>query len=158
MKIEWKITKKRGNIRPMLSYSFFVESFEKELALPPIRVESSIAEPCDAWEEHCYPERNERAKTPVYNGLYTLEIVSHKGHLWTQKIRLPWRENNEYPEVEESFKKLRAVFEQELANANASCAMQTSHSLQISDAATQSIAPSILAERFLTFAKGSRSL
>lgn len=158
MKIEWTITKKRGNIRPMLHYCFVVESFERELALPPIRIESSIAEPLDACEEHCYPEKNERATSPLYNGFYMLEIVSHKGNLWPQKIRLPWREDNEYPEVEESFKKLRTVFEKELASANASVAMQKSSSLQITDTATQFVAPSILAERFLTFAKGNRQI
>lgn len=156
MKIEWSISKKRGNIRPMLSYCFVVESFERELALPPIRIKSNIAEPFDAWEEHCYPNKNERAAEPIYNGFYTLEIVSHKGHLWTQKIRLPWRENNEYPEVEESFKKLRTVFEEELANAHASDVIQKSASLEITDKATQLMAPSLLAERFLTFAKGTR--
>lgn len=153
MKIDWTISKKKGNIRPILSYSFIVESFEKELALPPVRIQSTIAEPFDAWEEHCYPKYNERAETPVFKGYYSLEIVSHKGHIWTQKIRLPWKEDNEYPEVEESFKILRTAFEKELARANASNAMEKSFSLQITDKASQCLAPHVLAERFLNFAK-----
>lgn len=156
MKIEWTITKKRGNLRPTLTYSFVIEKFEKELALPPIRIQSSIAEPFDVWEEHCYPNRNERAEEPIYKGYYHLEIVSHKGHVWTQKIRLPWRENNEYPEVEESFIKLRSAFEKELANANTSHAMEKTFSLQITDMATECMAPNVLAERFLSFARSGK--
>lgn len=158
MKIEWSIQKKRGNLRPTLSYSFIVEKFEKELALPPVRIISTIYEPLEAWQEHCYPEQYERADTPQYKEYYTLEIISHKGHLWPQKIRLPWREDNNYPEVEESFKRLRDAFESELARANASKPMEENASLQITDHANEVIAPAILAQRFLSFAKQSQNL
>ncbi len=157
MKIEWSITKKKGNFRPTLHYSFVVESFEKELALPPIRIKSFINEPLDVFEDYCYPNKNERAETPLYAGFYDIEIVSHKGRLWAQEIRLPWRENNDYPEVEESFKALRTEFEKELANANASKEMKVTNSLQITEKATLDIAPSLLAERFLDFAKGKKA-
>ncbi len=153
MKIEWKITKKRGNLRPTLSYSFVVEKFEKALALPPISIESTIPEPMDSWQEHCYPNEFERAVDVQHKGYYRLELVSHKGNMWAQNIRLPWREDNSYPEVEESFKLLRTAFEAELASANASNAMNEVSFMQLSDTATQNIAPAVLAEKFLTFAK-----
>ena len=34
MHIEWKITKKRGYLRPILQYSVRLEDHEKALALP----------------------------------------------------------------------------------------------------------------------------
>ncbi len=155
MKIHWKIEKKRGNIRPVLTYSFSIESYEKNLALPPIRVQSTIAEPINSWQEHCYPQQFERAGEPQFQGCYNLEIVSHKGGSWSQSLRLPWRENNEYPEVEASFEALREAFEQELRNADASEPMDEAHYLTVSTATIQSIAPAVLAEKFLDFAKKS---
>ncbi len=153
MKIEWKITKKLGNLRPTLSYCFVVETFEKALALPPINIDSTIPEPMDSWQEHCYPHEFERADNAEYKGFYRLSLVTHKGNMWSQSIRLPWREDNAYPEVEESFRLLREAFEMELANANASKAMDESASMQLSDAANQTIAPAAFAEKFLNFAK-----
>ncbi len=158
MKIEWSITKERGNSRPVLSYSFSVDKFEKALALPPVIVKSTIPEPIDSWREYCYPNTDERLTTPVYKDFYRLEIISHKGNLWTQKLRLPWRENNEYPEIDESFKMLRQAFEHELQSANASLPMNKKSYLQITDIANQNIAPSVLAEKFLNFAKRENSL
>ncbi len=158
MKIEWNIHKKKGNFRPVLHYSFIVEAFERDLALPPIRIKSTIQEPLEVYDEHCYPNTHERAQEPQYKGFYDLEIVSHKGRLWPQEIRLPWREDNNYPEVEESFKMLRQAFEDELASANSSEEMQVSSSLDITEHATLEIAPAILAEKFLDFAKGKKAV
>ncbi len=156
MKIQWKITKKLGNIRPTLSYCFEVESFEKALALPPITIESTIPEPLDSWQEHCYPHQFERAEQIQYKGTYRLSLVSHKGKMWSQTLRLPWRQDNSYPEVEASFLLLREAFEAELARAHASKAMEESASLQLSTTASTTIAPSVLAEKFLHFAKRDR--
>ncbi len=153
MKIEWKITKKLGNLRPTLSYFFVVEKFERALALPPISIESTIPEPLDSWQEHCYPHELERAPDAAYKGHYRLSLVSHKGKMWEQSLRLPWREDNHYPEIEESFALLRAAFEEELARAHASKPMDETACLQLSDVATNTIAPSALAEKFLDFAR-----
>ncbi len=158
MKIEWTITKERGNLRPILSYSFSIEKFEKALALPPVIIQSTIPEPIESWREYCYPNIDERNENAVYKSFYRLEIISHKGSIWTQKMRLPWRENNEYPEVDESFKLLRQAFEEELERANASLPMNKSECLQITDVTSQNIAPTVLAEKFLNFARRESSL
>ncbi len=158
MKIQWKIEKKRGNLRPILKYSFLIESYEKSLALPPIRITSTIAEPVDSWQEHCYPNMHERAKNPAYKAYYTLEIISHKGKMWEQSLRLPWREDNAYPEVEASFELLRRAFEEELQRADASNPMDEEHHLQISPQVQHAMAPTVLAEKFLQFAKKSSGM
>ncbi len=158
MKIEWTITKKRGNFRPVLVYSFVIEDFEKELALPPILVQSSIPEPAQPWQGHCYPHELERADEPEYKGFYRLELVSHKGKAWKQELRLPWREDNSYPEVEESFELLRKAFEKELHDANTSKPINESSYMQLSSLTTQNVAPSVLAEKFLKFAKQESSV
>ena len=145
MHIEWNITKRRGNIRPVLHYTVTLEEHERELALPFIRVVSTIPEPPDSWQEFCYPGQHERAENPASGKTYDLEIPSHKGRLWKQSLRLPWREENDYPEVEQSFKKLRDAFEAELKAAYGSLPMDESNSLETSFDARRFIAPGILA-------------
>ena len=81
MHIEWNITKRRGNIRPILHYTVTLEEHERELALPFIRVDSTIPEPPDSWQEFCYPGQHERAGNPASGKTYDLEIPSHKGRL-----------------------------------------------------------------------------
>ncbi len=158
MKIQWKIIKKRGNLRPTLTYSFVVEDYEKGLAIPPVRIDSYIAEPINSWQEHCYPKEHERAATPTFKGMYSLEIVVHKGNGWPQTLRLPWREDNYYPEIEESFMLLREAFERELALADASLPMEEESFLNVTDQTSQAIAPTVLAEKFLHFAKRSSGI
>ena len=100
--------------------------------------------------------QHERAENPASGKTYDLEIPSHKGRLWKQSLRLPWREENDYPEVEQSFKKLRDAFEAELKAAYDSLPMDESSSLETSFDARRFIAPGVLAERFLVLAKRPR--
>ena len=72
MHIEWNITKRRGNIRPILHYTVTLEEHERELALPFIRVVSTIPEPPDSWQEFCYPGQHERAENPASGKTYDL--------------------------------------------------------------------------------------
>lgn len=203
MNIKWNITKKRGNVRPVLTYTIVLDEHEKALALPPLRLTSEIPEPEESWQEHCYPGQYERSQTntpwstpetlPVApakdtaattidelpNSLsaslsgnspvssprptpdiasgkfHELEIPSHKGHSWTHSLRLPWREDNSYPEVEKAFRVLRDAFEKELAAAYSSLPLREENSLQTSANAKAGIAPGVLAERFLQLAKGN---
>ena len=90
---------------------------------------------------------------PASGKTYDLEFPSHKGRLWKQSLRLPWREGNDYPEVEQSFKKLRDAFEAELKAAYDSLPMDESNSFD----ARRFIAPGILAERFLMLARNAKA-
>ena len=153
MRIDWKITKKRGNIRPLLTYTVTLEEHEKALALPPLRVRSSIPEPENSWQEYCYPGQMERVDGADGRCCYELEGPSHRGKSWPQTLRLPWRENNAYPEVEASFLAFREAFEAMLAQAYASAPMQEEGSLGASAASRSMVAPGVLAERFLAAAR-----
>jgi hypothetical protein len=161
MRMEWRIHKERGYLRPVLYYTVTMEEHEKKLALPPISVLSCIPVPEEHWQEYCYPGQFERGAVEeggetAERKYYSLEIPSHQGHSWQQALRLPWRESNEYPEVEASFIQLRAVFEKELAGAYASLPMKTEGSLQTSAAARRNVAPAVLGERLLLFADKTR--
>lgn len=153
MRIEWNITKQRGNIRPLLTYSVTLEEHEKALALPPLRVRSSIPEPEQSWREYCYPGEMERAEGAEAAAFYDLETPSHRGRSWPQSLRLPWRADNAYPEVEASFAALREAFEKLLAEACASEPMKEEGSLSSSSASRTLVAPGILADRFLRMAR-----
>lgn len=153
MRIDWKIVKKRGNIRPVLTYSVTLDETEKALALPALRIRSTIPEPPDSWQEFCYPGHLERSDAPVDpERVYDLEMPSHKGKSWPQTLRLPWREDNAYPEVEESFRMLRDAAEKEMKAAYDSLPMQEEYSLESTTEARRYLAPAALGMRLRRFA------
>jgi len=152
MRIEWKITKKRGNLRPVLTYSVTLDDYEKALALPPLRVKSSIPEPRDSWQDYCWPGQHERAEKPELGECYELEAPSHRGRSWPQTLRLPWRADNDYPEVEASFLEFRRALEALVAESYASQPVETAGSLDASIGARRHVAAGVLAERFLNAA------
>lgn len=151
MRISWKIEKKRGNLRPVLTYAVTLEDCERALATPPLSITSLIPEPPESWQEHCWPGQHERAAQAGRDALpcYQLAIPSHKGRHGSQSLRLPWREDNSYPEVEASFRLLREAFERELRRAGASDPMQEENSLELGRAALREVAPAIIGRRFL---------
>lgn len=152
MHIEWKISKKRGYFRPVLQYCVRLEDHEKALALPIVSVVSTIPQPEEDRQDYCYPGLFERAEGYTPTKFYTLEAPSHKGHSWTRNLTLPWRANNEYPEVEQSFQSLRDALETEIEHADQSQPMSENGSVQTSSAAKVMLAPNLLAERFLSIA------
>lgn len=158
MRIDWKITKKRGNLRPILTYSVALDEYEKSLALPPLRMMSTIPEPQDSWQDYCYPGQMERAEDAAATSCYELETPSHRGRSWPQSLRLPWREDNAYPEVAESFELFRKYFEAMLEDAYASLPMEEENSISSSKESRIHIAPGMVAARFLIAAQKSKTI
>ncbi len=155
MQIHWEIVKKRGNLRPMLTYSCAAEPWEREMAIASIRISSTIPKHEESFAEFCYPGQHERAAGYSSSGrpTYELEIVSHKGKLWPQSLRLPWREDNSYPEVEESFARLRDAFERESARASRSEPLRLQGSIDCSAGRRGGMAQAVLADKFLAYAE-----
>ncbi len=148
MNIEWSITKKRGNLRPVCTFTISLGEFELELGMPAVRIESTIPKPPDSSWTHCWPGQNERGPwTPTE--YYLLMTPSHKTGTVTERIKLPWREDNSYPEVEESFTALRDAFERVLAASANSVPMDMKGRLETSGTTKRIIAPACVAERFL---------
>ncbi|OEU79730.1 MAG: hypothetical protein BA865_00230 [Desulfobacterales bacterium S5133MH4] len=148
MQIEWRIEKKRGNLRPKLHYKMILEECEKDLAIPPVCVESMIPKPLDHWQSHCYPGQKERNgwKPEEYYSLFT---PGHKTPEVAETICLPWRADNEYPEIETSFHRLRDDFEESLRHAYNSLPMDTKGNMGITPQTKKHIAPGIAAARLL---------
>ena len=157
MQIEWKITKKRGYFRPVLQYCVRLEEHEKALALPIVSITSTIPQPEEDRQDYCYPGLFEREANYSPTRFYSLEAPSHKGHSWTRNLTLPWRKNNLYPEVEQSFQHLREALEAELEKANHSQPISECGCVQTSAAAKIMLAPNLLAERFLNLAAGAQA-
>ncbi len=152
MNIEWKIKKKRGNFRPILQYSITLTEYETELAVSAVRVLSSIPKPPDPGWTHCWPGQNERGVWEPAE-YYPLMTPSHKtGHI-VESVKLPWRDNNAYPEVEPSFLQLREAFERALTMAAASAPISEAGSLETSASAKRDIAPAVAAARILQVVK-----
>jgi hypothetical protein len=146
--IEWKIEKKRGNYRPLLHYTVTLGEFECGLCLPAVRVQSLIPRPPEASWSYCWPGQNERGQwTP--SDWHLLMTPSHKDKSSSQTLKLPWREDNAYPEVEESFALLRDAFEEALTRAVQSAPMNLGGRLETSSVMRQTIAPAFAAGRIL---------
>lgn len=154
MHIEWTINKDRGNLRPTLSYRVRLEEHEKALALPQVRVTSTIPKPDEHNTKYCYPGTMERAEGWKPSEFYTLETPSHIGHPLLHTLTLPWREDNKYPEVEESFCVLRDALEAEMERACQSAPMEEKGSVRASSEGKRLVAPDVAAVRFLRYARG----
>jgi len=150
--IEWTISKKRGNFRPVLHYTMRLTDFEKSVGMPAVRVQSTIPRPPDPGLTYCWPGQNERAEwTPAEH--YLLTTPPHTVGEANERIKLPWREHNLYPEVEESFLLLRAACELALRESAGSEPMQAEGRLETSGEAKKCIAPALVAERILQVIK-----
>lgn len=148
MNIEWTLTKARGNYRPVLTYTITLTEFEKNLAVPAVRITSTIPKPPEAGWTHCWPHQNERADWEP-SEFYQLMTPSHKTKDTRVTIKLPWRESNAYPEVEASLAALRDAFEQMLVNSMNSAALKQSGNMETSVTAKRNIAPAFAADRIL---------
>ncbi|MFA9393635.1 MAG: hypothetical protein ACERJ1_02820 [Halodesulfovibrio sp.] len=148
MNIDWSISKKRGNFRPILTYTITLTDFEKSLGIPPVRTTSTIPKPPEVGWTHCWPDQHERTdwKPSEY---YQLAAPSHKEKDTLVTLKLPWRESNKYPEVEESLTILRDAFEKALITSMNSTAVNTQGNLKTSASAKGIIAPTFAAERIL---------
>ena len=148
MLIEWEISKKAGHLRPKLYYWITLEPFEIELAVPMVRITSTIPKPPDAGQHYVWPGTKECGQElPVE--VYDLCTPSHKSGRCREMVRLPMRCNNHYPEVEASFRLLRRTYEQALLEAYANSAFETSGRLEMTTETKRRIAPTVAARRFL---------
>ncbi len=154
MQIEWTITKGRGNLRPVLTYSMTLSEYEISLCMPAVRIESSISKPPDAGWQHCWPGQNERGQwTPSEQ--YQLMTPTYRDRTVSHSIKLPWRKDNAYPEVEASFQALRDAFEAVLADSSDSAPLKRHGSLETSAHTKRHIAPAFAAARILHAVKAS---
>ncbi len=112
MKIQWKIEKKRGNFRPTLKYTISLEEHERAIAVESVQIKSSIPripEPGRGW---CMPGEYERAENWTPTEFHFLAVPWFKTAVNSDFLRLPFRNSGEYPEVEESFSRLRQKYEE----------------------------------------------
>lgn len=148
MRIVWSIAKQRGNHRPVLRYEITLDEHEIALAVPVVRIESTIPEPRESWRPCCLPGEFERAGCDPAS-FRLLDTPSHAQVSCEASLRLPWREDNFYPEVEESMRMLRQAFEQAVSEAHASEPMNEAGELRGSLALRREMAPDALARRLL---------
>ncbi|CCO24922.1 hypothetical protein [Maridesulfovibrio hydrothermalis] len=147
MIIEWNISKKRGNFRPILTYTIVLEDFERDLAMPNIVQQSTIPQPPDSWSASCLPDKCERAEKEC--STYQIYTPDHKTGEVTGKCILPWREEGVYPEIEESFILLREEFESVLKAAYESQPLEINGKLELSTETRKHIAAGLISQRFL---------
>ena len=145
MKINWTITKKRGNFRPSLNYKLLLEPFEKKLAVNAVTIKSTIPEIKDSHQNFCLPGTNERAPHWHPTGFHYLSVPYFKKGEASGFIRLPFRESGAYPEVAASFQVLRDEYEAVVRQAYGQNPIHLEEELEMSRRTKQEIAPAITA-------------
>lgn len=149
MKIDWQIQKKRGNFRPRLKYTITLESFEKELAIHAVWIESQIPVIPNSHLSYCMPGEHERSLSWKPDRYHVFQVPYFKDGYMDGFIRLPFKESGEYPEVASSFEKLREEYEKKVRKAYAHPPLEQTGSLDISDDTRTRIASTVTANRLL---------
>jgi len=150
MRINWKIKKKRGNHRPTLSYTIILEEYEMELAVDAVNIESAIPRINDPHQSHCRPDSNEREHGWEPVGYHYISVPYFKTGSSTGFIRLPFRESDHYPEVEESFSMLRDAYEEVVNDAYAWEPIDREGELDISEETRKNIVAGVTSQKLLS--------
>jgi len=139
MKIKWRIEKKQGYWRPVLTYSIELEQWEIDLAIPKVSIKSKIATPPDFFS-YATEEKNNNWKPKNYHTISTADWSVKKAE---REIKLIWKpgKNPDYPEVEESFKMLREAYEKELIKAIESKGFIKDGELELTPQTKRKVAP-----------------
>jgi hypothetical protein len=148
MLIEWNIAKKAGYRRPKLRYRVTLEPFEIDLAVPMVRITSTIPKPVDAWRSHRRPTASE-PHTEEAEDVYPLFTPSHESGTCEEVLILPMRKDNHYPEIEASFRQLRQAYEDTLITAYENSAFEKTGRLEMTLDTKQRIVAGITANRFM---------
>ncbi|MGE4518230.1 MAG: hypothetical protein AB7E04_01825 [Desulfobacteraceae bacterium] len=148
MEINWKILKKRGYFRPVLTYSIKLSKEECGLGISSLKIDTKILKPLNSWESHCFPDKNERAGL-FDSKTYEISSPSFKNSVINGSFVLCWKEDNLYPEVKKGFEIVRNVMENEIVKAQESLPISESGEIFISSAFRKKTAPGFAAERFL---------
>lgn len=154
MKITWKIEKKRGNYRPSLRYTISLEEHERAIAMESVRVESSIPripEPGRGW---CLPGEDERADGWQPTEFHFLTVPWFKTGTDSGFLRLPFRSSAEYPEVEESFIRLRECYEEAVRAVYQWKPISLSGEMETSQKTKDAIAARLAAMQMLRLGEG----
>ncbi len=151
MKINWKITKKRGNHRSSLNFHISLEPFEKELAIHAVCIQSLIPEISNSHQSFCLPHENERHPAWTPAAFHSISAPYFKNGEISGFIRLPFRSSGVYPEVKASFLLLRKKFEKIVQQAYGHAPVDTQDELDISQETRTLIAARVSAQKMLKF-------
>ena len=153
MNITWKINKKRGNWRPTLIYKIVKEDWEVDLAIVQIAMLSTIPRHGGKYssDKKCFHGSGERKKGWKPEEYYELNTPQPDSAKYETSLVLCWKPgaNPEYPEIKESFEKLRHAYEKVLKEAYDSIPFEKSGSLGMSKECKKHIAPGIAAKKML---------
>nr|WP_319493163.1 hypothetical protein [uncultured Desulfobacter sp.] len=150
MQITWQIKKKRGNFRPRLTYKITLESFEKELAIHAVQIESHIPMIPSSHLSYCLPGEHERSRLWTPDRYHVLQVPYFKDGFTNGFIRLPFKTSGQYPEVVSSFEKLREEYEKKVCSVYAHPPLEQTGRLDISDETRSRIASRVTADRLLS--------
>lgn len=147
MKVAWRITKKRGNWRPVLTIECQKEDWECELAIPGGDASVTIPQAPD-WHKQASLGPEYR---PEEGWAYSLSLPAQDGKALRADVTLPWRPgaHPEYPEVEAALRQYMAEWERRVLKALESSALEMAGELEHSGEFKRAVAPYVAARRML---------
>jgi len=149
MRIHWKIEKRQGNHRPLLSYALELEEHERALAVEAVNILSLIPKIDAPTTPYCLPGCHERARDWQARDYHWLTAPFFRDGRRDGSLRLPFRESNLYPEVEQSFVLLREAHEQVVQRAYRWEPIQEEKTLRLTPETRRTIAAKVTANRLL---------
>ena len=119
------------------------------MAVPVVRIKSTIPKPRESREHHIWPGTHEQG-VHAPKECYLINTPSHKMKSQEELLMLPARPENTYPEVEESFRMLREAYEQALLTAYENSSFENQGRLEMTRATKERLAPAAAAQAFLS--------
>ncbi len=151
MKITWNIEKKRGNYRPSLTYTIELEQFEKDLAVQTVNIKSTIPMIDGSHLNYCLPDEYERVEGWQPADFHWISVPHFTRGTLREHLRLPFREDGEYPEIEQSFARLREKFEAIVQEAYHQKPISITGEMDITSETRKAVAASLAAKKMLLF-------
>lgn len=149
MKIKWKIDKQRGNFRANLTYTIILEDYERRLAVCAVNICSFIPIIPKPNQNYCLPCCDERSPDWTPDDYHYLNVPYFKVGELSNFIRLPFKESGHYPEVAQSFMKLRDAYEEVVKEAYRWQPVSKTAELDISQETKTYIAAKVTAQKML---------
>jgi hypothetical protein len=128
-----------------------LEEHERKLAVHAVNIRSFVPIIPDSNQNYCLPDCNERALGWVADGYHYISVPYFKLGDINDFIRLPFKEPGCYPEVEQSFIKLRAVYEEVIKEAYGWEPISCQGELNTSTETKKHIAAKLTAGKMLAF-------
>jgi hypothetical protein len=146
MEITWKLTKKRGNWRPVLKIEIKKEAWETELLVPRVKIKTPWP---DVWERKAFVVIDDSRPSKKWAERGFLSLYTPFPSRDSEKIKIFIPLKKKYPEIEIVLRALLRKYERALIEAYDRSPFEKGGRLEMSDACKRHVAPGVAREKIL---------